>query len=70
MLAGFEAELFGVRYHVVYWADAPRPDTEIRREYDNVCRDVFPPDEYERYVRIPYRDSESAPTPVPREGTN
>ena len=67
-LAGFESELFGVRYNIIYWADAPRPDAEIQREYDNVCRDVFTSDECERYVRIPYRDSESAPTPILRKG--
>ena len=69
-LAGFESELFGVRYNIIYWADAPRPDAEIQREYDAICRSIFPPEEYERYVRIPYRAWESASTPIPQEGTN
>ena len=68
--SGFEAELFGVRYHVIYWADVPIPDADIQREYDDFCRDIFPPGEYERYVRIPYRALEEASTPISQERTN
>ena len=56
--AGFEVELFGVCYNVLYHADAPLPDADIQREYDALCQSVYPPDEYERYIRIPYKAQE------------
>ncbi|MBQ7545272.1 MAG: hypothetical protein IJT02_10070, partial [Synergistaceae bacterium] len=51
---GFEAELWGVRYKIIYWSDSRHSDEEIMREYDNICRETFTPEEYERYIRIPF----------------
>ena len=50
--ADVEAEVFGVRYQILYWANGPRPDAEIEREYAAIYRSAFPPDKYERYVQI------------------
>ena len=64
--ADVEADIFGVHYQIIYWADAPRPDSEIQREYAEIYRSVFTPEKYARYIRIP-RDSTGAPSPVPWE---
>ena len=53
-VTGFEVELWGVRYKVIYWADRKHPDNEIMREYDHICRTMFTSEEHERYIRIPF----------------
>lgn len=63
---GIQADIFGVRYQIICWSAAPRPDAEIQSEYENIYRSSFPPDKYERYIKIPRRASD-APTPVPWE---
>lgn len=60
---GVEADIFGVRYQIIYWANAARPDDEITREYAAIYRSSFTPEKYARYIRIP-RDSTDAPSPV------
>jgi GNAT superfamily N-acetyltransferase len=60
--AGFQAEVFGVCYDLIYWADAPVEDAALLARYDAVYRGSFPPDKYERYIRIP-RDPGAKPMP-------
>ena len=64
--AGVEADIFGVHYQIIYWADGPRPDSDIQREYAGIYRSAFTPDKYARYIQIP-RETSGAPSPVPWE---
>ena len=63
-LTDIEADVFGVRYRIVCLSASPRPDADIQREYESIYRSAFPPDKYERYVKIPRNASEDAPAPV------
>jgi hypothetical protein len=65
-MCGEEADIFGVRYRIIYWADAPRPDAEILREYAAIYKTSFTPEKYKRYIQIP-RKATGAPSPVPWE---
>lgn len=64
-LAGCDTEIFGVHYKTLYWADAPRPDGDISREHANIYRSAFPPDKYDRYIRIPREPDAGPPSPLP-----
>ena len=65
-MCGEEADIFGVRYQIIYWADAPRPGAEILREYADIYKTSFTPEKYKRYIQIP-RTASDAPSPVPWE---
>ena len=64
IMTGVEADIFGVRYHIIYWAAAPRPDDEIWREHAAIYRTSFTPDKYERYIKIPRSASAGTPSPI------
>ena len=63
-VTNIEADIFGVRYHIIYWSAAPRPDAEIQSEYADIYRSSFTPDNYERYIKIPRPASADRPTPI------
>lgn len=51
--AGFTSDVFGVPYHIFYWADAAVPDRELMARYDYVYRSTFTPSQYAKFIRIP-----------------
>lgn len=60
--AGFDSEMFGIHYKLLYWSDEPVPDNILLREYDHVYRTTFSPEKYAKYIRIP-RDPMALPMP-------
>lgn len=52
--AGYDTEIFGVRYKTLYLAAETVPDRALMEEHDYIYRSTFPADKYEQYVRIPW----------------
>lgn len=52
--AGFDTEMFGVRYRTLYWAQAPVADEILMDQHRYIYQSQFPPEKYDRYVRIPW----------------
>ena len=63
----YEAEVFGVRYRTVYWADRDIPDGELAARHAAVYRLSFTPENFRRYVRIPCRPDEPPLPQIPWE---
>ena len=61
--AEFTSEVFGVPYHIFYWADRVISDPELMAQYDHVYRSTFDSSQYAKYIRIP-RDPQAPRTPV------
>jgi GNAT superfamily N-acetyltransferase len=59
--SGFCAQVFGVSYHVLYWAAEPIPDAVIMERYDEIYRRSFLPEKYQRYIQIPWNGGSPAP---------
>ena len=59
-LAGYDTELFGVRYHTLYWADSALEDAALLRAHQEIYQLSFLPEKYARHIRIPYSFSEEA----------
>ncbi len=62
-LADFDAQIFGVQYKLLYWADRTLPDRELMEHYDRVYRKSFLPEKYRAYVQIPW-DRTQPPQPL------
>lgn len=58
--AGYDTEVFGVHYKTLYLAGAKVDDRELMREHRFVYKNVFSPDKFHKYVRIP-RDPDAKP---------
>lgn len=52
--AGYDTELFGVHYRTLYLADREVEDEELLAEHRFVYENVFTPEKFQKYVRIPY----------------
>ena len=54
-LSGFEAEIVGVRYQILYWSPGDKiiPDNIILKEYMALYQNALTPETYRRYCRIP-----------------
>lgn len=66
--AGWEADTFGVRYRLLYWADEELPDAELTCRYEEIYRGGLPPKIFARSIRLPLppgggRQSRSGETP-------
>ena len=60
-MAGYDAEIFGVHYRNLYWADGPISDEKLMEQHRQVYRSSFPAPKYEHNIHIPWRPD--APTP-------
>ena len=58
--AGYDTEIFGVHYRTLYLANRVVDDGELMAEHDFIYRDTFPPEKYQKYIRIP-RDPNAEP---------
>ena len=59
--AEFQADVFGVRYAMLYWAAQTMPETLLMREYENMYFNMLPPGRFRRYFRlIPNPQEETA----------
>lgn len=61
-LAGYDAEIFGVHYKNIYWADRPVLDEELAAQHRFIYSSHFGPEKYRRFIRIP-REPDAAPMP-------
>ena len=52
--ASFRSEVFGARYRLLYFSDAPVAEDRLLWEYDGIYRRDFSREKYERFVRIPW----------------
>ena len=65
-LAGYDTELFGVRYRTLYWAERPVPDRTLIAEHQAIYRLSEMPPRFRGLFRIPCPDGE-APTMTEQE---
>lgn len=66
-VAGYDTEMFGVAYKTLYWAPAPVDDGELMDQHRFVYQSSFPPERYDRYIRIPLPPGAAAGAKVPWE---
>lgn len=59
--AGYDAEVFGAHYKMLYLSAKPVPDGRLMEEHRFIYRNRFSKEKYERCVRIP-RDPEAGPS--------
>lgn len=52
--AKFRSEVFGVRYRLIYFSDAPVSEERMIREYGTIYRQDFSREKYEKFVRVPW----------------
>lgn len=52
--AEFRSEVFGARYRLIYFSDAPVSEERLMREYDAIYRHDFSGEKYNKFVRIPW----------------
>ncbi len=52
--AGYDTDIFGVRYKTLYLPARPADDEELAREHRFIYQNRFPKEKYDRYVRIPW----------------
>ena len=60
--AGYDTDVFGVHYKMLYLAEEPTPDEILIRENRFIYQNRFPREKYDRFVRIP-RDPAAGPLP-------
>ena len=53
-MAGYDTEMFGVHYKTLYLAAGEVDEAELMREHRFVYENVFSPDKFHKYVRIPH----------------
>ena len=58
--AGYDTDVFGAHYKMLYLSAEPVPDRRLMEENRFIYQDRFPKEKYDRYVRIP-RDPEAEP---------
>lgn len=54
-LAGYDAEIFGVHYRNLYWADGPIADEVLMEQHRQVYRASFPAAKFAHNIQIPRR---------------
>ena len=59
--AGYDVCLFGVPYHVLYWADGPVADDVLCEAHRTAWRVRFPKSVYDRHVLVPWEPSKGDP---------
>ena len=52
-MAGYEAEIFGVHYQNLYWADGPVADETLMEQHRRIYRRQFSAESCQRQIRIP-----------------
>ena len=63
--AGYETQIFGVRYKTLYLAAEAVEDQVLLQEHRFVYKNTFSPEKYARYVRIPYDETRDSGEMVP-----
>lgn len=58
--AGYDTDVFGINYRMLYLSAELLPDERLMEENRFIYRNCFPKEKYGRYVRIP-RDPEAEP---------
>ena len=61
-MAGYDAEIFGVHYRNLYWADGPISDEKLMEQHRQVYRSSFPAPKYEHNIHIPRRPDAPPPS--------
>ncbi len=59
--AGYDTDVFGAHYKILYLSAEPLPDERLMEENRFIYQNRFPKEKYDRYVRIP-RDPAAEPT--------
>lgn len=52
--AGYDTEMFGVRYRTLYWSQGPVANEILMDQHRYIYQSQFPTEKYDRYVRIPW----------------
>ena len=66
-MAGYDAEIFGVHYRNLYWADGPVSDKKLMEQHRQIYRAYFPAPKYEREIHIPRLPDSPPASDLPEE---
>ena len=56
---GYDCALFGVHYKTICWADPLPDEAEILRKHQEIYKEQFSREKYEKYVQIPLKPGEA-----------
>ena len=65
--AGYDAAVFGVPYHTLFWAEGTVTDGALMHAHRAAYRSRFSEKAYERFIRIPWDISMGMPEKLPWE---
>ena len=55
-MAGYDTQLFTVRYNTLYWAERETDDAALLRAHQEIYQLSFLPEKYARYIQIPAKE--------------
>ncbi len=65
--AGYDAAIFGVPYHTLFWAEVPVSDDQLMAAHRAAYHSHFSVAAYDRFIRIPWDVSMGMPEKLPWE---
>lgn len=59
---GYDCALFGVHYKTICWADPMPEETEVLRKHQEIYRQQFSQEKYDRFIQLPLGPGEAPRT--------